>query len=143
MVTTEPSREAADAGREIAVACTQLALARQARNVKLLYVADRLGIADYFVLATVNNRRQARAVRDAVRVGLKKRGFGVPVKASEDPDGRWSLYDYGGVILHLFDDEGRRYFDLDSLWAGVPLIEVEELPAGALDPEPEPDGDDE
>ena len=51
-----------------------------------------------------------------MRVGLKQRGFGVPVKASEDADGRWSLYDYGGVVLHLFDDEGRRYFDLDALW---------------------------
>ena len=89
-------------------------------------MGDRLAIADYFVLATVNNRRQARAVRDAIRVGLKEQGFGVPDTASEDPEGRWSLYDYGGVVVHLFDDEGRDYFDLDSMWADVPSIPVSE-----------------
>jgi ribosome-associated protein len=110
--------------RAIAVACAQFSLEKKARDVRLLFVGDRLGIAEYFVLATVNNRRQARAVRDGVRLGLKGLGFGVPQAASEDPDGRWSLYDYGGVVLHMFDDEGREYFDLDSIWADVPEIEV-------------------
>jgi len=101
-------------------------LDRKARDVRLLFVGDRLGIASYFVLATVNNRRQARAVRDAIRVTLKEIGAGVPMAASEDPDGRWSLYDYRGVIVHLFDDEGRSYFDLDALWADVPELPLEE-----------------
>ena len=106
--------------------CAQEALDRKARDVRLLYVGDKLGIASYFVLATVNNRRQARAVRDAIRLSVKAAGAGVPMAASEDPDGRWSLYDYRGVIVHLFDDEGRRYFDLDALWADVPEVSVEE-----------------
>lgn len=110
----------------VARAAARLALERQARDVKLLFVGDRLGIAEYFVLATVNNRRQARAVRDAVRLGLKDLGVGVPMAASEDPDGRWSLYDYGGVVLHMFDDEGRTFFDLDALWADVPTLQVED-----------------
>lgn len=111
--------------RGIALACARLALEKQARHLRLLFVGDRLGIAEYFVLATVNNRRQARAVRDAVRVGLKELGFGVPHASSEDPDGRWSLYDYGGVVLHMFDDEGRQYFDLDAVWADVPEIVID------------------
>ena len=120
---------------EVGRACARIALDRMGREVKLLYVGDKLGIAEWFVLATVNNRRQARAVKDAVRVGLKGLGFGVPVSASEDPEGRWSLYDYGGVVLHLFDDEGREYFDLDSMWADVPQEKVEDLPAVPM-PEP-------
>lgn len=112
--------------RAIGLACARLAIDRKARDVSLLFVGDRLGIAEYFVLATVNNRRQARAVRDAVRVGLKELGFGVPDQASEDPEGRWSLYDYGGVVLHMFDDEGREYYDLDAVWADVPHIEIPE-----------------
>jgi ribosome-associated protein len=121
-MTTESETPKDD--RAIAVACAQFSLEKKARDVRLLFVGDRLGIAEYFVLATVNNRRQARAVRDGVRLGLKGLGFGVPQAASEDPDGRWSLYDYGGVVLHMFDDEGREYFDLDSIWADVPEIEV-------------------
>jgi ribosome-associated protein len=115
--------------RELALACAILARDRQARDVRLLFVGDTLGIADWFVLATVNNRRQARAIRDAIRQALKVAGAGVPLAASEDPDGRWSLYDYGGVIVHLFDDEGRRYFDLDRRWKDAPELEIEE-PSG-------------
>ena len=111
--------------RELARVCARIATDRQGRDVRLLEVGDRLGIADYFVLATVNNRRHARAIRDAIRVGLKELGAGMPDNASEDPDGRWSLYDYGGIVLHLFDDEGRRHYDLDAIWADVPQIPFE------------------
>ena len=121
----ETSKREAPSDREVALACAHLAADRKARDVKLVEVGDRLGIADYFVLATVNNSRQARAVRDAVRLGVKGLGGGVPVKSSEDPDGRWSLYDYGSVVLHMFDDEGRSYYDLDSMWADAEQIDWE------------------
>ena len=111
--------------RDVALACARLAVDRLARDVKVYNVGDRLGIAEYFVLATVNNRRQARAVRDEIRMGIKEIGAGVPNSASEDPDGRWSLYDYNGVVLHLFDDEGREFFDLDALWEDVPTLDIE------------------
>jgi ribosome-associated protein len=131
--------------RDVAVACAQLAYERKARDVKVYCVGDRLGISEYFVLATVNNRRQARAVRDEIRLGVKALGAGVPTTSSEDPEGRWSLYDYGGVVLHLFDDEGRQFFDLDALWEDVPTIDIEdEDPIRALskpEPEPEPTSD--
>lgn len=124
-----PEDESSGLGhRRVGVACARLAVDRSARDVKLYFVGDRLGIAEYFVLATVNNRRQARAVRDAIRLGLKELGAGVPSSSSEDPEGRWSLYDYGGVVLHLFDDEGREFFDLDALWADVPRIDIEDEP---------------
>jgi ribosome-associated protein len=116
--------------RELGLLCAQLARERQARDVRLLFVGDTLGIADWFVLATVNNRRQARAVRDAIRVALREAGAGVPQAASEDPDGRWSLYDYGGVVVHLFDDEGRANYGLDDRWRGSPEVELpEDAPA--------------
>jgi ribosome-associated protein len=107
---------------ELARACARIAIDRQGRDVRLLEVGDRLGIADYFVLATVNNRRHARAIRDAIRLALKELGAGVPDNASEDPEGRWSLYDYGSVVVHLFDDEGRRHYDLDAIWADAPVV---------------------
>jgi len=123
--------------RAIGLACARLATERMARDVRLLHVGERLGIAEYFVLATVNNRRQARAVRDAVRLGLKGLGFGVPDQAHEDPAGRWSLFDYGGVVLHMFDDEGRQYYDLDAVWADVPEVEISEAGEAAIGPAPD------
>ena len=116
---------------ELARLIARLAVDRQGRDVRLLFVGDKLGIAEYFVLATVHNRRQARAVRDAIRVALKEAGAGVPQAASEDPDGRWSLYDYGGVVVHLFDEEGRAHFGLDQRWEAAPEIAYDGLDAGA------------
>ncbi len=109
----------------MAEVCARIAVDRKARDVRLLHVGERLGICDWFVLATVNNRRQARAIRDAIRLGLKAEGAGVPLAASEDPDGRWSLYDYGSVVVHLFDEEGRRHFDLDGRWRDVEELAVD------------------
>jgi len=117
-------RPTSDDDRELGLLCARVALDRQARNVRLLFVGDRLGIADWFVLATVNNRRQARAIRDAIRQEAKAAGAGVPQASSEDPEGRWSLYDYGGVVVHLFDDEGRSHFGLDDRWKDVPELPV-------------------
>ena len=127
--TPRRASSANERDRELALLCARLCTDRQARNVRLLFVGDTLGIADWFVLATVNNRRQARAVRDAIRVELKSAGAGVPLAASEDPEGRWSLYDYGGVVVHLFDDEGREHFGLDERWEGVPELPVKDEPA--------------
>ena len=128
-----PSRR--DDSRELGLArlIARLAADRQGRDVRLLFVGDKLGIAEYFVLATVHNRRQARAVRDAIRVALKEAGAGVPQAASEDPDGRWSLYDYGGVVVHLFDEEGRAHFGLDQRWEAAPEIAFEGVDGGATD----------
>ncbi len=117
--------------REQGQLCARVALDRQAREVRLLFVGELLGIAEYFVLATVHNRRQARAIRDATREALKAAGYGPPMASSEDPDGRWSLYDWGVVVLHLFDDEGRRHFDLDGLWAGAEEVPFKDSPSGA------------
>lgn len=125
-MTTEPAADAPLDDLQILQLAARIAAERLARDIKLIHVGDRLAIAEYFLIATVNNRRQARAVRDAVRVGLKEKDFGVPVSSSEDPEGRWSLYDYGPLVMHLFDDEGREYFDLDAIWADVPEIPFDE-----------------
>jgi ribosome-associated protein len=122
-------RRLTSADSELGLLCARLCKDRQARDVRLLFVGDKLGIADWFVMATVNNRRQARAIRDAIRAELKSAGAGVPLASSEDPEGRWSLYDYGGVVVHLFDDEGREHFGLDERWEGVPEVPVTDEPA--------------
>ena len=126
-ITLRHARPEVPGDRELALLCGRLAQERQARDVRLLFVGDLLGIADWFVLATVNNRRQARAVRDAIRLALKEAGAGVPQAASEDPDGRWSLYDYGDVVVHLFDDEGRAHFGLDDRWRAAPELALPEV----------------
>lgn len=88
---------------------------RQATDVVLLDLTDLSAFADFFVVATVDNVRQARAVvgalADAVRV------HGTRLHAEGDPESGWVLADAGdGVLVHLFSMESRAYFDLEGLW---------------------------
>ncbi len=71
--------------------------------------------ADYFIIATIMNPRQARAIVDALRRGL--RDDGVHVRHQEGAkDSGWVLLDYGSVIVHLFSSEQRVFYALEELW---------------------------
>ena len=82
---------------------------------------------DFFVLATGTSRRQLHAISeeidDALEKGLGDQRMGIEGYA----ESRWIVLDYGSVVVHLFDEETREYYDLESLWAdgqSVPLSEL-------------------
>jgi len=80
-------------------------------------------LADYFLVCTARNRRQLKAVADAVAKDAPRvatRGRHVEGAAG----GRWVLLDLGDVVVHVFDPEARAYYDLESLWADAPRVPV-------------------
>ena len=90
---------------------------RQATDVVLLDLSSLAAFADHFVIATVDNIRQARAVIDAVDEHVRQRG-GRRVRPEGDPAGGWVLIDVGqGVVVHLFSVEARARYDLEGLWS--------------------------
>ncbi len=89
---------------------------RQATDVVLLDLSELSAFADEFVIATVDNIRQARAVMDAVDERVRERG-GNRVRPEGEPSSGWVLLDVGaGVIVHVFSVDGRARFDLEGLW---------------------------
>jgi len=89
---------------------------RQAEDVVLLDLSNLAAFADYFVIATVDNIRQGRAVVDAVDAAVSADGGDVKAEGSGE-DG-WILIDCGaGVIVHLFSLEMRAYYNLEGLWS--------------------------
>jgi ribosome-associated protein len=84
----------------------------------LLDVGDHTSIASYFVIATIDNERQAKAIEDEVlqqlRMEQNLRPLGM--EGVEANSGGWVLLDYGDVIVHLFTDEKRDYYRLEELW---------------------------
>ncbi len=104
----------------IATAAAEAARDKQAADVVVLDVAALLTITDYFVICSVASGPQLKAVTEAVeervRTGLDRR----PVRREGDADGGWLLLDYIDVVVHVFGEEEREYYDLERLWSDAP-----------------------
>ena len=89
---------------------------RQVEDVVLLDLTPLAAFADYFVIGTVDNIRQARAVIDVVAQGMQDTG-GPRVRPEGTPESGWVLLDTGlGILVHLFSTEARPRYDLEGLW---------------------------
>jgi len=84
---------------------------------------------DYFVVCTGNNARQAKAIYDEVREGIKRESGIVPRHVHGERDASWILADYLDVVLHVFTPEAREYYALEDLWGDVPSVSVEAVSA--------------
>lgn len=114
---------------ERAARCAELALDKKAEDVKILEIKRISSVADYLVLASGTSDRQTQAIAESVRSGLKQYGKALDIEGVRE--GNWIVIDYGDVIVHVFRDETRRYYNLDELWAAAPLVEVpQEAPTG-------------
>jgi ribosome-associated protein len=97
---------------------------KQASDILLLNVSEQTPIANYFVIATVDNERQSSAIRhelwEQLQVAEKIRP--INVGESNAQTGGWVLLDYGDVIVHLFTEETRAYYNLEELWQGANVV---------------------
>ena len=97
---------------------------KQASDILLLDIGEHTSIADFFIIASVNNPRQAKAIEDELMQKLRIEQNIRPLNM-EGVDGRgsgWALLDYGDVVIHLFTDEARSHFDLEGLWSKATVV---------------------
>ncbi|WP_224983720.1 ribosome silencing factor [Geomonas agri] len=109
---------------ERAVKCAAFALDKKALDVKVLEIKKISSIADYLVLATGRSDRQVQAMADSVKQGLKPIDKAIDTEGYDE--GRWVVVDFGDVIVHLFQEEVRKIYNLDELWSRAPQIEIPE-----------------
>jgi len=107
---------------ERAIKCAVLALDKKALDVKILEIGKISSIADYLVLASGQSDKQTQAIAESVRQGLKK--FGKTLGVEGLKEGNWVVIDYGDVIVHVFREEIRRYYDLDSIWSDAVSVKI-------------------
>ena len=123
--------------KDIALLCMAAARRKKALDLLLLDVGALSGYADYFLLASGRSTRQAGAIAEGVQQVLKKAGI-KPLGQDGVKEGRWALIDFGDVVVHVFHQPVREFYDLESLWADAPRVEVDEaLLDGLLPPEEE------
>jgi ribosome-associated protein len=81
-----------------------------------LDVEKLLGLTDAFVITSGSNPRQVRTISDEVERQLKLVGAGGPLSVEGLDDARWVLMDYGDLVVHVFLEEAREFYDLEGLW---------------------------
>ena len=103
--------------RMIADAC----LDEKAMDVVILDVHNLTVIADYFVIASGRSMIQVRSIVEHVMEKLQEKEI-VPVRKEGLQQGVWSVLDFNSVILHVFRQEEREYYQLENLWADAPQL---------------------
>jgi len=101
------------------------ALDKKAFDLNVLAVAELTSIADFFILASASNERQAAAIADAVQESLRDKMKVKPLLVEGATPGRWILLDYGDFIFHIFTEDTRRFYGLERLWGDAPNMTAE------------------
>ncbi|MCB2188603.1 MAG: ribosome silencing factor [Deltaproteobacteria bacterium] len=124
--------------QQLALLCAAAAHAKKAEEMRLLEVGELSGFADYFLLASGRSTRQAAAIAENVQRVLKKAGR-PPLGVEGLRVGRWVLLDFGEVVVHVFHQPVRDFYDLDSLWGDAPEVELNFQELDTLLPPARPD----
>ena len=98
------------------------ALDKKATDLDVLQVNELTSIADYFVICSAGNERQAQAIADSVQEKLRADDSVKPLLVEGTTPGRWILLDYGDFIFHVFTEDCRRFYGLERLWGDAPNV---------------------
>jgi ribosome-associated protein len=104
----------------------QAVLGKKAEYLVILDVAELSSIADYFIICSGRSSRQVKAIADHVLLELKKQGLR-PLSVEGEKEGHWVVLDFGDVVIHLFYEPVRSFYDLESLWADAPRISTPDM----------------
>jgi ribosome-associated protein len=106
----------------IAKVAAQAADEKQATDVTVLDVGEILAITDLFVVASAGNKRQVRTICDAITDAVRRETGRSPLSSEGVTEQQWILIDYGSVVVHVFDDETRRFYEIERLYRDVPAV---------------------
>ena len=121
---TKKVAEERDEIRETALAAAQYALEKKASEVHLLDLRGITSMTDFFVVATGDGDRQVKAIAENVIAEMRDK-LGATAWRSEGWDGlHWVIIDFVDFVVHVFQPEARRFYNVERLWADAPMIEV-------------------
>jgi ribosome-associated protein len=112
-------------GFEKALLCTRFALDKKAYDLELLEVSKLTSVADYFLICTGRSDTQVRAIAQHLEESLGREGIR-PLHVEGYTRGQWVLMDYGDIVIHIFYQPIRNFYDLESLWMKAPRVRLPE-----------------
>ena len=111
--------------REVAARAARAAAAKQATDIVVLDVHELIVITDFFVICTASSNRQVKTVIEGIEDSIRELGEKPTRREGEDEAGWW-LLDYVDVVVHVFGEEERAYYDLERLWRDAPRLDWHE-----------------
>jgi len=108
-----------------ALLCLRIIKERKAINPILLEVGKLTSLADYFLIASGNSSRQVQAISRYLSRRMREEGFRA-FGVEGEQEGHWVLMDYGDLVVHIFYEPVREFYDLEGLWVEAPRVDVED-----------------
>jgi ribosome-associated protein len=112
-----------DETRALAFVAARAADDKQGLDTIVLSVADVLAITELFVVTSAANRRLVRTIADEVEHQVREQLGRSPVRVEGVAEQQWVLIDYGDVVVHVFADEARRFYNIERLYSDVPTLD--------------------
>lgn len=112
--------------KELAEAIIKVLDNKKAGGLKLLHVTDKTILTDYFIICTGTSNTQIRALAGEVEFKLGEADV-FPAHIEGLDEATWVLLDYSSVIVHIFNSETRRFYNLEKLWADADEVDISSL----------------
>lgn len=112
---------------QLALAAIQTAEDNGGRDLLVLDMREHTTLFDYFVIATGSSRRQLHAMSEEIDHKLEDDLQDKRMSIEGYDASRWIVLDYGTVVIHLFDDQMREYYSLESLWADARPVDLSDV----------------
>ena len=109
--------------KEVALEVTKALDAKKGINIKLLRINEVSSLADYFIICTGTSNTHVKTLCDYAEYTFEQ--LGEPMLGREGHRGNsWDLLDYGSVVVHVFTDEARQFYNLERLWADAEVVDL-------------------
>lgn len=112
--------------RDCALIAAAAADSKKGTDILIQDVSNLLDVTDYFVIISAQNDRQVEAISDEVEEKLREKAGIKPYGREGLEDCRWVLLDFGEMVVHIFQEETRDYYRLETIWNDAPLVDVSE-----------------
>ena len=112
--------------QEVAFAVTKALDSKKGMDIKLLKIDDVSTLADYFLICTGTSNTHVKTLCDYAEYTLEE--LGEPMLSREGHRGNsWELLDFGAIVVHVFTEEARKFYDLEHLWADAKQIDISQI----------------
>ena len=115
-----------DTSKQMAKVAVEALKEKKGYDVKVIDISEISILADYFIIANGSNANQVQAMADSVREALGIAGYG-PRQIEGYGVANWILMDYNDIIVHIFSDESRTFYDLERIWRDGKEVSVGEF----------------
>ena len=112
--------------KEVALAVTKALDDKKGQNIKLLKIDRVSSLADYFLICTDTSNTHVKTLCDYAEYTLEQ--LGEPMLGREGHRGNsWELLDFGSIVVHVFTEEARKFYDLERLWADAEQVDLKDI----------------